>query len=125
MRMAWTGPLVAGICFIVLALLPPLWLWSSTKTHPHGADVRLAVREQPLVLDFFPMKTPLSDQECRRAGQVIRPYFKKATLLYSTGRDLYGNSFGPFTVDSVPSIPATTKSSLSDVADTEFWSPYQ
>lgn len=55
----------------------------------------------------------------------IKPYFKKNSLLYSTGRDIYGSLFGPFTVDSLPTVPPTTKNSLSDVADTEFWSPYQ
>jgi hypothetical protein len=77
MRTAWIGRLVASISFVALALLPPWWLWSSTKTRSHDADVGLRVREQPLVIDFFPMKNPpLSDEECRRAVETIRPYFK-------------------------------------------------
>jgi hypothetical protein len=37
----------------------------------------LTVREQPLDIDFFPLKSPpLSDEECRRAAETIRPYFK-------------------------------------------------
>jgi prepilin-type N-terminal cleavage/methylation domain-containing protein len=51
-------------------------------------------------------------------------YLKKDTLLYNTGADLFGNAYGPQTVDSLPSVNATTKDALSDVADTSFWSPY-
>ena len=55
----------------------------------------------------------------------IKVYMKTNTLIYSTGKDLFGNDFGPFTVDTLPAIPAVTKAGLSDVVDDEFWSPYQ
>jgi hypothetical protein len=72
-----TGRVLAGVSFILVALLPPLWLWSSPRSRPHDADVRLAVREQPLAIDFFPMKSPpLNEAECRRAAETINPYFK-------------------------------------------------
>ena len=51
-------------------------------------------------------------------------YLKKDTNLYITGQDILGNDFGPQTVDSHPSVPASTKTALSDVADDTFWSPY-
>lgn len=51
-------------------------------------------------------------------------YVKKDTTLYSTGQDLFGDDYGPQTVDSLPAAPATAWTSLSDVADTTFWSPY-
>ena len=52
-------------------------------------------------------------------------YMKKGSVLYTTGKDLFGNDYGPQTVDSLPGVPATAKAALSDVADTSFWSPYQ
>ncbi len=52
-------------------------------------------------------------------------YTKKGSTLYNTGADLFGNTYGPQTVDSLPSVNPTSKASLSDVADTSFWSPYQ
>ena len=55
----------------------------------------------------------------------LQVHFKTNALLYNTGKDIYGNDFGPFTVDSLPRIPANTKTALSDVTDTAFWSPYQ
>ena len=51
-------------------------------------------------------------------------YLKKGTNLYSTGLDILGNSYGPQTVDSLPKVPTTSKTALSDVTDTSFWSPY-
>ena len=51
-------------------------------------------------------------------------YVKKDTVLFSTGQDLFGDDYGPQTVDSLPAAPLAAWNSLSDVADTTFWSPY-
>ncbi|MFL6514526.1 MAG: type II secretion system protein [Chthoniobacterales bacterium] len=51
-------------------------------------------------------------------------YLKKDTVLYLTGNDILGNTYGAQTVDSLPSVPASSKSALSDVTDNNFWSPY-
>ncbi len=51
-------------------------------------------------------------------------YLKKGSSLYTTGQDLFGNSYGPQTVDSLPKAPLAAWNTLSDVAGTEFWSPY-
>jgi hypothetical protein len=37
---------------------------------------------------------------------------------------MFGNAYGPFTVDSVPKVPTSTFNNLSDVAPNTFWSPY-
>ena len=52
-------------------------------------------------------------------------YLKKSSALWNTGADLFGQTYGQQTVDQLPKVPASTKNSLSDVADTNFWSPYQ
>ena len=51
-------------------------------------------------------------------------YLKRNTNLYLTGADIFGNSYGPQTVDSLPAVAPSVRVSLSDVADTSFWSPY-
>ena len=51
-------------------------------------------------------------------------YVKKDTTLYTTGADLFGNSYGQQTVDSLPKASASAWAALSDVADDSFWSPY-
>jgi prepilin-type N-terminal cleavage/methylation domain-containing protein len=51
-------------------------------------------------------------------------YLKKGTNLFVSGNDILGNSYGDQTVDSLPKVNNSTKTSLSDVTDTAFWSPY-
>jgi prepilin-type N-terminal cleavage/methylation domain-containing protein len=51
-------------------------------------------------------------------------YLKKDTVLFATGQDLFGNDYGPQVVDSLPKVPSTTKTALSDVTDDAFWSPF-
>jgi prepilin-type N-terminal cleavage/methylation domain-containing protein len=51
-------------------------------------------------------------------------YLKQGTNLYTTGKDILGNDYGPQKVDSLPKVPQSSKTALSDVTDTAFWSPY-
>ena len=51
-------------------------------------------------------------------------YMKKNSMLFNTGNDLFGNAYGPQTVDTLPKCPANAWNTLSDVADTNFFSPY-
>jgi prepilin-type N-terminal cleavage/methylation domain-containing protein len=54
----------------------------------------------------------------------LRAYIKTGTVLYNTGADIFGDSYGPFTVDSVIHLPTAAFNALSDVAPVSFWSPY-
>jgi prepilin-type N-terminal cleavage/methylation domain-containing protein len=51
-------------------------------------------------------------------------YLKKGSVLYNSGRDILGNSYGVQTVDTIPQVPTASLNTLSDVANTGFWSPY-
>ncbi len=51
-------------------------------------------------------------------------YLKRGTTLYVTGKDIFGEDYGPQTVDALPKIPSIAFETLSDVADASFWSPY-
>ena len=55
----------------------------------------------------------------------LKNYLKVGSVLYSTGQDLFGDSYGAtFTVDAIPVIPSNAYLTLSDVAPLSFWSPY-
>lgn len=54
----------------------------------------------------------------------LKNYLKAGTTLYVTSKDIFGNDFGAFTVDSVPKVPTSSFNTLSDVAPAAFWSPY-
>ena len=51
-------------------------------------------------------------------------YLKSGTSLYNTGGDIFGDDFGPQTVDTLPKVPANAWNTLSDVAGTAFFSPF-
>ena len=51
-------------------------------------------------------------------------YLKSGTVLYNTGKDLFGNDYNAQTVDALPAIPTASYATLSDVAPTAFWSPF-
>jgi prepilin-type N-terminal cleavage/methylation domain-containing protein len=51
-------------------------------------------------------------------------YLKRGTPLYTTAQDVFGQPYGVQTVDLEPKVPAATWNALSDVTDTNFFSPY-
>ena len=56
----------------------------------------------------------------------VKGYLKTGSTLYNSGgNDMLNNSFGTFSVDTIPKVPATTFTKLSDVAPGEFWSPFK
>lgn len=54
----------------------------------------------------------------------LKNYIKTGTTLYETGADIFGATYGPFTIDHPPTVATTTFNTLSDVAPASFWSPY-
>jgi len=54
----------------------------------------------------------------------LKNYIKTGSQLYLSGADLFGNTYGPFTIDSVPGVNNTTFDALSDVCPPAFWSPF-
>ena len=55
----------------------------------------------------------------------LQPYLKQQNKLNLTGYDLFGHSYGPYSVDTGPKVDPATFASLSDVAPEEFWSPFR
>ena len=57
----------------------------------------------------------------------IQLYLKKGSVLYNSGgTDLLGAAYsnGSFSVDSLPKLSSATFAKLSDVAPSDFWSPF-
>ena len=74
-------------------------------------------------VDQYAIETSRSSGFSVPSADWIR-YLKKDTVLYNTGRDLLGNDYGSISVDTLPAVPNASYQALSDVAPTEFWSPY-
>jgi prepilin-type N-terminal cleavage/methylation domain-containing protein len=55
----------------------------------------------------------------------IKNYLKNGSALYNSGGfDLLGGGYVGFSVDSTPKLSAGTFGKLSDVAPSDFWSPF-
>ena len=56
----------------------------------------------------------------------LRKYLDPQTDVYRrNGRDIFGDSYGPFIVGTRPSVPQRTVRALSGVISDDYWSPYQ
>ena len=55
----------------------------------------------------------------------LQPYLKQQNKLNLTGHDLFGQPYGPYSVDTGPKVAEFTFDTLSDVAPAEFWSPFR
>jgi prepilin-type N-terminal cleavage/methylation domain-containing protein len=55
----------------------------------------------------------------------IQVYLKKGGILYNSGgADLLGNLYVGYSVDTVPKLRPVSFQKLSDVAPSDFWSPF-
>ena len=55
----------------------------------------------------------------------VQTYLKTGSKLYNSGnKDMLGNTYGAFAVDSIPKLSLTSYDALSDVAPLDFWSPF-
>jgi prepilin-type N-terminal cleavage/methylation domain-containing protein len=55
----------------------------------------------------------------------IQKYLKTGSPIYNSGGlDILGNVITGFSVDTYPKLSSVTYSKLSDVAPSDFWSPY-
>ena len=55
----------------------------------------------------------------------LQPYLRLSSQMAISGVDLFGQPYGPYSVDIGPKISDFTFDALSDVAPAEFWSPFK
>jgi type II secretory pathway pseudopilin PulG len=55
----------------------------------------------------------------------LEPYMKRMNKLSMLGADVFGQPYGPYSVDTPPKVSDFTFQALSDVAPADFWSPYK
>jgi prepilin-type N-terminal cleavage/methylation domain-containing protein len=113
--------IVAAVIALLAAICVPGFLRARKRTQATRVleDLRLLDH----AIDQYAVETN------RSAGMTpiftdLKVYVKVNARLYNTGRDIFNRRYGPFTVDSYPRVPTRTYNALSDVADTDFWSPF-
>jgi prepilin-type N-terminal cleavage/methylation domain-containing protein len=113
--------IVVAIIAVLAAIAVPAWLRSRKRTQAARVinDLRMisAAIDQYAVENSKMAGTPVDTSDWTT-------YMKKGTALYATGQDLFGHDYGTQTVDFEPKVPAATWTALSDVAGTNFFSPY-
>ena len=88
---------------------------------PHGIDDACdRYRTSQEIID-------VNDTQCLSdptfIGAISRAHFDFSTRAYAVA-NLFSANYNAQTVDSLPKVSATAWAALSDVADTNFWSPY-
>jgi prepilin-type N-terminal cleavage/methylation domain-containing protein len=113
--------IVVAIIALLAAIAVPGFLRARKRSQ--AAKVLNDLRMIDSAVDQYAIETSKS------TGSVVAVadwtnYVKRDTTLFTTGQDLFGDDYGDQTVDSLPKVPTNAWNTLSDVADTSFWSPY-
>jgi prepilin-type N-terminal cleavage/methylation domain-containing protein len=113
--------IVVAIIALLAAIAVPGWLRARKRSQ--AAKILNDLRMIDAAVDQYAIDTS------RKNGDAVgvqdwTNYLKKDTHLYQTGQDLFGDDYGAQIVDTLPNVPSSAYANLSDVADTNFWSPY-
>ena len=114
------------IVVAIIALLAAIAVPNFLRARKRSQATRIL--EDLRMLDSATDQYAIENNKTTAAGATftdLKNYIKTGTVLYATGQDIFGDSYGPsFTVDSLPLVPANAWTTLSDVAPQSFWSPY-
>jgi prepilin-type N-terminal cleavage/methylation domain-containing protein len=113
--------IVVAIIALLAAIAVPGFLRARKRSQ--ASKVLNDLRMIDAAVDQYAIETGKKTNDIASQDDWIK-YVKKDSNLYATGADLFGNSYGSQTVDSIPKVPQGTYDALSDVADNTFWSPY-
>src|SRR5947209_8867473 len=113
--------IVVAIIALLAAIAVPCFLRARKRSQ--ASKILNDLRRIDGAVDQYAIETG------RKTGDVVNVtdwtnYLKKDTNLYRTGQDLFGDDYGSQTVDILPQVPSSALTTLSDVANTGFWSPY-
>jgi prepilin-type N-terminal cleavage/methylation domain-containing protein len=114
------------IVVAIIALLAAIAVPNFLRARKRSQATRILedLRDLDHALDQYAI-----DNGCTSGAQAnfsdLAAYIKTGTVLYATGADVFGDTYGPtFTVDTELSVPTNAFATLSDVAPYTFWSPY-
>jgi prepilin-type N-terminal cleavage/methylation domain-containing protein len=113
--------IVVAVIALLAAIAVPGFLRARKRSQ--AAKILNDLRMIDSAIDQYAIETG------KKSGDVLNTadwtnYVKKDSQLYGSGADIFGDVYGPQTVDSLPKAPASAWAALSDVADSAFWSPY-
>ena len=95
--------MAAGIICLIAAIATPNWLRARKRAQA------TRILEDLRILDHAMDQYAIDNSKTAGVNPTfgdLQAYMKTDTVLYSTGADLFGDSYGPFTVDRVVQLPA-------------------
>ena len=113
--------IVAAIIALLAAIAVPGFLRARKRTQ--AAKILNDLRQIDSAIDQYALETNKAKGNTVAVADWTN-YLKKSTTLYTTGKDVFGEDYGPQVVDSLPTVPPIAFAGLSDVADAAFWSPF-
>lgn len=118
--------IVVAIIALLAAIAVPSFLRARKRSQASTIlnDLRLIDSAK----DQYAIETNKSGSVTPVAGDLV-PYFKKGSRLYTAGdagtlTDILGGAYDVGDLDTLPGVNAATFGNLSDVAPSDFWSPY-
>jgi prepilin-type N-terminal cleavage/methylation domain-containing protein len=114
--------IVVAIIALLAAIAVPNFLRSRKRSQ--ATQVLEDLRQIDSAVDQWAIENNKAGGAAVTWGDVQK-YIKTGTRLYtSSGKDILGNSFTISAVDTAPKVAAATFTALSDVAPSDFWSPF-
>ena len=113
--------IVVAIIALLAAIAVPNFLRARKRSQ--ATVIMEDLRALTQALDQYAIETNKTGGAPVNLGD-LKNYIKTGSKLYTTGADMFGNAYGPFTVDSTISVSGSEFNALSDVCDVTFWSPY-
>jgi prepilin-type N-terminal cleavage/methylation domain-containing protein len=113
--------IVVAVIALLAAIAVPGFLRARKRTQ--AARVLNDLRHIDSAIDQYALETN-KPKDSPVAVSDWTGYLKKGTALYATGKNIFGEDYGPQAVDALPKVPPIAFETLSDVADASFWSPY-
>ena len=114
--------IVVAIIALLAAIAVPNFLRARKRTQ--ATRILEDLRVLDTALDQYSIDTARTPGFNPSYGDLTVYLKTGTTLYYNGGVDLFGDTYGPFTVDSMPTVPANAYNSLSDVIEPSFWSPF-
>lgn len=113
--------IVVAIIAMLVAIAVPGFMRARKKVQ--AAEVKNDLRLVEAAVEQYALETS------KPAGSTVAisdwtSYLKRDSRLFSTGEDILGNEFGIQTVDELPMVPLDTYYELGDIADDDFWEPF-
>ena len=113
--------IVVAIIALLAAIAVPGFLRARKRSQ--GTTIKNDLRLIDAAIDQYAIEYNMGTGTVTSANVII--YLKPGTRLANNFTDILGATYGStFTIGSLPAVPASSFTALSDVCDANFFSPY-